>query len=92
MFRQSRGNVRRAATACCVSKSTVQRCRHDTKPPKETALETALETVANSQLGWPRITTDNFTCSASRRIVHSFYRKKDHSNMDIRRSGGEADY
>ena len=46
--------VRRTAAACCVSESTVKRCKCDSKPPKETRLET----VCKAQLGRPRITAD----------------------------------
>ena len=62
--------VRRTAAACCVSESTVKR-RRGAKPR-----ETRLETVVKAQLGRPRISADEFTCSAIRTIVHSFYREK----------------
>ena len=79
--------VHQTAAACCVSESTVKR-RRGAKPLKETRLKK----VVKPQLGRPRITADEFTCSALRTIVHSFYHTKEHPNVDIRRSGGEADY
>ena len=60
--------VRRTVAACCVSESTLKRCRRDAKPPKETRLET----VVKAQLGSPRITPDEFTSSAIRSILHRF--------------------
>ena len=38
--------------------------------------------MVNAQLGRHRITADEFTRSAIRRIVHSFYRTKEHPNVD----------
>ena len=58
--------VRRTAAACCVSESTVKCCRRGAKPLKETRLET----VVKAQLGRPRISADDFTCSAIGTIVH----------------------
>ena len=52
------GEILSMAAASCVSESTVQR-RCGAKPP-----ETRLETVVKAQLGRPRISADEFSCSA----------------------------
>ena len=62
------GKILSIAAASCVSESTVQR-RRGAKPRK-----TRLETVVKVQLGRPRISAEEFSCSAIGTIVHSLDR------------------
>ena len=48
--------------------------------------------LVKAQLGRPSITADKLPCGVICTIVHSFYCTKEHPNVDIRRSSGEADY
>ena len=65
--------ARRTAEAYRVAESTAKRCRREAE--KESKENNAIDSKeVQSGRGRPKIIIDEFTASAIRRVVHSFYR------------------
>ena len=77
--------VARTAEACSVSESTVVRCmRHSESSGSHYRFSPRGGKPASVQTktGRPKITVDEFTTGAIRRIVHSFFRNGEHPTVD----------
>ena len=65
--------ARKTAEACRVSESTAKGCRREME--KESKENNAIDSKeVQCGRGRPKIIIDEFTASAIRRVVHSFYR------------------
>ena len=72
--------ARSTAEACRVSESTAKCCQHEAE--KESQENNAIDSKEVQSGGRPKIIIDEFTASAIRRVVHSFYRIREHPTLD----------
>ncbi len=73
--------IGRTAEACGVSESTVVRCRREQRKSTEEE-EKGTEEEVRTRHGRPKISIDEFTAGCIRRVVHSFYRTREHPTLD----------